>query len=378
MRIGFDLRPFLREETGVGIYFRNLLFHLAQIDRSNEYFLFSSSWKDRFARNEIPPFARMKFRDFRFPVKAVNFFWQRLGWPTLDFFFKTSLDVTHSPTPLLLPGGQKKIVTVCDLFFLDSPEMADDEARRAFRKRARPSLERASGIIAISEFTKEALLRKFSLPEEKIKVTYLGVNPKFLKPVSSAELQAVRTKHGLPDNFLLFVGALEPRKNLTRLLDALTIVQRKHQKIMLVVVGREGRDSANFKRKLQQLRLEEWVKIAGYLPERDVIPLYHLASAFVFPSICEGFGLPLLEAMASGLPVAAARAGALPEVGRDAALYFHPEETEDMADKIIRVLRDDTLRQELRSKGQQRLADFSWSETAAQTLQFYQSLFDER
>ena len=119
MRIGFDVRPFLKEETGIGIYFKNLLFSLSQIDQDNEYYLFSSSFKDRFLTHKIPPFSRMRFRDFPIPVKAVSFFWNKLGWPPLDYFFKTGLDLTHSPSPLILPTKGKKVITVYDLFFMD-------------------------------------------------------------------------------------------------------------------------------------------------------------------------------------------------------------------------------------------------------------------
>ena len=116
MRIGFDVRCFLKEETGVGIYFKNLLFHLAQIDQSNEYFIFSSSLKDRFPLHKVPPFSKKKFLDLRLPVKAVNFFWYKLCWPPLDFFFKTDMDLTHSPVPLILPTKGKKIVTIHHAF----------------------------------------------------------------------------------------------------------------------------------------------------------------------------------------------------------------------------------------------------------------------
>src|SRR4030042_1056628 len=124
MRIGFDLRSFLKEETGVGVYFRNLLRELAAVDRENEYFLFSSSWKDRFPPERLPGFARQRFRDFRLPVRLVNFLWYRIGWPTLDSFFRARLDLTHSPVPLHLPTRGRKVITVCDLFFLEPPALA--------------------------------------------------------------------------------------------------------------------------------------------------------------------------------------------------------------------------------------------------------------
>jgi len=374
MRIGFDLRPFLKEETGVGIYFKNLLFELAQIDHSNEYFLFSSSWKDRFLLEKIPSFEKMEFRDFHLPVKAVNFFWYKIGWPSLDFFFKTDLDLTHSPTPLLLPTKGKKIVTVYDLFFMDFPDQTDRETRKNFLKKTKKALEKADGIITISKFTKNALLERFNLEEEKVKVIYLGFDQKFRGDISPEELEKIRQKLGLP-SFILFVGALEPRKNIGNLIEAFKIIHGEYKKIFLVLVGRKGQDYNRVIEKIAQNGLEQWVKLPGYLPDDEVRILYRLASVFAFPSSHEGFGLPLLEAMASGLPIAASQVSALPEIAQDAALYFRPENPEDIAEKIMLLLKDKSLRNTHIARGKKRALDFSWKRTASETLSFYHNLF---
>ncbi len=374
MRIGFDLRPFLKEETGVGTYYRNLLFHLAQIDKGNEYFLFSSSLKDRFPAEKIPAFAKMKFRHFPFPVKATNFFWYRLGWPPLDYLFKQQLDLSHSPNPLILPTKGKKVITVHDLFFMDFPQKAEREVKKIFVHKIRDSLQRADGVIAVSQFTKDDIRDKFGLESEKVRVIYHGMDQKFQEEIDAQELERTRQKFSLPPSFILFVGTLEPRKNLLYLVDALKMIHEDYQKILLLIIGREGQDSRNLRGRIKQKKLESWVKFTGYLPEKDLKSIYRLASAFVFPSFCEGFGLPLLEAMASGLPIAASRAPAIPEIAQEAALYFRPEDPEDMAEKIIRLLVDETLRQSLRSEGKKRILDFDWKKAAAETLHFYQEL----
>ncbi len=200
MRIGFDLRPFLKEETGVGVYLRNLLFGLAALDAENEYCLFSASWKDRFAEGRLPPFVHKRFRDLRWPVRAVNFLWQDLGRPTLDRFFGTPLDLTHSATPLRLPTRGRTIVTVCDLFFLEDPEKADREARRKFLHKIAGSLRRADGIITISDFSRRGILERFGLPAEKIKRTYLGLDPVFRSPVDPARVAVLRKELDVPGN----------------------------------------------------------------------------------------------------------------------------------------------------------------------------------
>ncbi len=371
MRLGFDVRPFLREETGVGTYLKNLLFHLAKIDAANEYFLLSSSWKDRFPAEKIPPFTRMKFRDLRIPVKLLNGLWQRQRRPPLDLFFRTRLDLTHSATPLVLPTRGKKIITVHDLFFMDFPEMAGDEAGRTFYHLASASFRNADGILTFSNFTSVELVSRFGLEERKVNVVYHGLDKRFLGEVSSAELKETRKRCKLPPAFLLFVGAQVPRKNLVRFLEALKIIHLHGIQIPLVLVGPGGEDTEAIRIRAERLGMSHWVIMAGYLEEKDVRHAYRLATAFVFPSLCEGFGLPLVEAMASGVPVAASQTSAIPEVCRDAAVYFQPESPESMAEKVVSVIEDGELREKLIARGKERAKDFSWEKAAAETLEFY-------
>jgi glycosyltransferase involved in cell wall biosynthesis len=372
MRIGLDVRPFLSRETGVGTYLRNLLFELARIDTYNEYCLFSASWKERFPPEKVPPFARSRFRDLRVPVRAVNFLWYRLSWPPFERYFGGRLDLTHSPTPVPLPGRSRKIVTVYDLFFLDDPGRSVREARRVFARNAGASLAAADGILAISEFTRRSILERFPVPEEKITVAPLGLDPQFAEEVPAAVLEETRRRHGLPERFVLFVGAVEKRKNLMNLLEAMTRVRRAGEPVDLVLAGREGEASAEVAASAERLGLGQAVRILGYLPDTEVRDLYRLARLLVFPSLCEGFGLPLLEAMASGLPAAVSRAGALPEVGGDAAAYFEPEDPADMARVILELLGDGPRRRDLAEKGKRRASGFSWAETARRTLAFYE------
>lgn len=374
MRLGFDLRPFLREETGVGTYLKNLLFHLARVDVANEYFLFSSSWKDRFPAEKIPPFARTKFHDLRIPVKLLNGFWHKRRWPPLDVFFRTKLDLTHSATPLLLPTRGKKVITVHDLFFMDFPEMAGEEAGRTFFRLAAASFRDADGILTFSHVTSVALVSRFAIEERKVKVVYHGLDERFLEEVPPTELRATRKRCNLPPAFLLFVGAQVPRKNLVRFIEALKIVHLHGVKIPLVLVGPEGEDTESILRQADKLGLGHWIVRAGYLSERDVRHAYRLASAFVFPSLCEGFGLPLVEAMASGVPVAASQASAIPEICRDAAVYFRPESPESMAEKVVSVIEDEELRKKLVARGKKRALDFSWNKAAVETLEFYERI----
>lgn len=374
MRIGFDLRPFLKHETGVGVYFRNLLFELARIDPDDEMFLFSSSWKDRFVPDRVPPFARRRFLDRRIPVRVLDFLWSRFEWPTLDALFGVRLDLTHSPGPLVLPSRGKKVVTVNDLFFLDRPELADRQSRRDFTRRAGRSIAKADGIIVISRDTGRRLLERFRLDESRLRVIPLGLAAEWFEAPAAADTDRLRRELGLPRDFLLFVGALEPRKNLVRLVEAVKLLADGGLRLPLIIVGRPGGDSDRVAEAVRRLGLGELVRLVGYLDEKDVRGLHHLASALVFPSLFEGFGLPVLEAMASGLPVAASGTSALPEVAGEGALFFDPEKPEDIAATVRRLLEDSALRKSLVEKGKRRAREFTWRETASRTLEFYHAL----
>jgi glycosyltransferase involved in cell wall biosynthesis len=302
----------------------------------------------------------------------VNFLWYRLSWPPFERFFGAPLDLTHSPTPMPLPGRSRKIVTVYDLFFLEDPGRSVREARRVFAGNVGASLAAADGILAISEFTKRSILERFPVPEEKVAVAPLGLDPLFAEDVPAVTLDETRRKHRLPERFILFVGAVEKRKNLVNLLEALARVRRAGEPVDLVLAGREGEASAEVAAAAERLGLGPAVRNLGYLLDTEVRDLYRLARIFAFPSLCEGFGLPLLEAMASGLPAAVSRTGALPEVGGDAAAYFEPEDPADIARVILELLGDEARRRELAENGKRRASEFSWAETARRTLTFYE------
>ncbi len=371
MRLGFDVRPFLRRETGVGIYLRNLLFELARLDRDNEYFMFSASWKDRFPRGQVPAFAKARLVDRRIPVRLLNYAWQRWLFPSFDRLVGARMDLVHSPTPLALPTAGKKIITVHDLFFMDSPASSGKEAGEVFFRRAAGFFQRSDGIITFSSFTRDQLATRFDVRPEKVRVIPHGVDRSFFEDVPSAELEAFRAAHGLPPSFLLFVGAQEPRKNLPRLIEALKIVHIHGDRVPLVLAGPPGGDTETIRAAAARLGLEPSLTMTGYLPAQDLPKIYRLATALVFPSLCEGFGLPIVEAMAAGLPVVAALNSAIPEVGADAALYFPAEDPEALAGKIRLVLENPGFRQELAVRGRKRAGDFSWERSAAETLKFY-------
>ncbi len=371
MRIGLDIRPLLKETTGVGTYWGNLLFSLADIDRSNEYYLFSTSLKDRFSRKHLPPFRRCEFKEFRYPQKWLNFFWSRWGRPRLDKFFHTDLDLTHSPVPLICPTKGKKIITVHDLFFAEQPQLADKQARRLFLPGLSRALHQAEGIVAVSSYVKDMIMKKFSLSGQKIAVIHHGVDPGFFRPRKNRSDKSIREKYSLPEGYIFFIGTEEPRKNIPRLIEACHLLFQHVPDTELVIAGKTGRDTPAVQQKIKDFRISSRVKRLPYLPREEVPALYRGARLFVFPSLCEGFGLPLLEAAACRVPVAASRAPALPETGGDAALYFDPLSPEDMARVMRRGLEDDAVREQLIQAGGKRIERFSWNRAARLTQAFH-------
>jgi len=372
------MRPFLRYETGVGTYIKNLLFSLSNIDMKNDYYLFSSSLKQRFSPSKIPIINRMHFRDFHYPVKLLNFFWYRLGWPTMDAFFKTKLDLTHSPTPLICPTKGKTIVTVHDLFFMDFPDMANQEARKFFYKNIHKSLQSSNGVIVVSHCIKKQILERFEIDQEKIKVIYHGVDSEFSSDVSLEEINNFRKSHSLSSRTIVFVGAMDPRKNLLNLIEAFKIVHTKEPNVSLVLAGRRGHDFPALKKSVDKNNLHTNVKVLDYLSLRELKRLYRAGTIFAFPSYCEGFGLPLLEAMISGMPVVASNRTALPEIAGEAALYFDPDKPQEMAAAILKLLEDNELREMFIELGKKRAKEFDWGKTAKSTLSFYQKIHQEK
>jgi len=365
MNIACDIRVFLAAETGVGTYFKNLLQQLALADRENRYLLFSSSWKDRFPPEKVPAFAQYRLVDARLPVTFLNWLWYRWQVPLLESFFKEEITVAHSPTPLLLPCRGRKIITVHDLFFMTDQRLVQPESRRYFRARLEASARSADGIICVSQTTRSQLLEMFPALEARTRVIRHGVAPHFF--AAPGPESGLRAKYLLPEKYILFTGTIEPRKNLAALLRALRTLKRSFRAIPLVIAGGRGWGMGAW----DELRRElgDQVHELGYISEADLPQLYRNAQLFVFPSLAEGFGLPLLEALASGTPVLCSDIPVFHEIGGDRPVYFETGKDADLAEKI------NVLWQHDRDCGrEERIAQarkFTWQESAARHLDLY-------
>ncbi len=363
--IGIDFRPALSRVTGVGRYLQGLVSGLQEIDRESSYVLFSSSFKER-PRPEPRP-SNFRLADRRVPVTVLNALWHRLELPSFDWLAGCEIDVAHSPTPLRLPARRaRSVVTVHDLFFLDHPETTSREIRRDYASLARSHTRRADAVLAVSTTTADDLAARFDVPRERIHVVHHGIDASFLA--------AERSRNGARPRYLLAVATEEPRKNLSTLLEAFAILKRRGFDGLLKIAGGPGVDTPRIVETIARLGLEGSVSRLGYVDAAKLPSLYRNARALVSPSLWEGFGLPLLEAMATALPLVASDIPVHREVAEDAAVFVPPRDPEALAHGIERVWSDEPLRSLLQSRGRARVREFSWISSARKTLELYRSL----
>jgi glycosyltransferase involved in cell wall biosynthesis len=305
--------------------------------------------------------------------------WRMLVW--LGQLGRVGLDrllpgaeLFHATEHLLLPlRSIPTVLTVHDLIFRHLPAHHKPLNRWYLNLTVPLYCRRATHIITISECSRRDLVAACDLPLDKITVIYEAAAPRFRVQPPEA-VAAVRARYGLPTHYLIFVGTIEPRKNLTRLLAAFESLRAEGLTEALVIVGRRGWLNDDFFAALERSPVRDAVILPGYTSDEDVPAIYAGAQALVFPSLYEGFGLPVLEAMACGTPVAASSASSIPEVGGDAALYFGPTNVEEMIEVTRRLLRDTALQEEMRARGLARADRFSWEQAASETRAVYDAV----
>jgi len=282
----------------------------------------------------------------------------------------------HATEHLLLPlRSVPSVLTVHDLIFRHLPEH-HKRLNRWYLNWSLPLYSRrATHIIAISECTRQDLVAAYGLPAHKITVIHEAADPGF-RPQTPDRVAAVRREYRLPERYLLFVGTIEPRKNLTRLLHAFETLNAEGLTEALVVVGKRGWLYEGFFAELEHSPARQSVILPGYVPDAHLPAVYAGAQALVFPSLYEGFGLPILEAMACGTPVACSDTSSLPEVAGGAALLFDPTSEAAITDAVRRLLNDDGYRRELARRGLARAAEFSWDRVAAETESVYSAVLE--
>ena len=374
MRLFLDYRPALREPTGVGAWIHELVRALLSLKATGEssadgleIALFSSSLRDRLAGSAIGELAGATPVDCRLPVRALNAAWYRLAWPPVEWLARGPFDIVHATTPVLLPARSGvRVSTIYDLDFLHHPDRAWGEMRRDFPRLVGEHSRRADLVVTISNYSARGISRELGVSDDRIAVCRPGV-PRWI--TSRAAVQPPRS-----GGYILFVGTLEPRKNVAGLLDAYErLLSRWPDAPRLVLVGRQEPASQPLIERAAGPAFKGRVDIRGYISDGDRASTYLEAAVVVLPSFDEGFGLPALEAMALGVPVVVSNRGALPEVVGHAGLQTDPEDAAGIADALYRVLREPELHRTCRDAGLARAREFSWSDSAILLLRHYQA-----
>jgi glycosyltransferase involved in cell wall biosynthesis len=364
VRILLDYRPALVTRTGVGEYVHRLAEALVRVSAGRDAItLFASSWKDRLQADAIPG---ANIADVKLPARLLTALWQRAEWPPIETLAGGPWDIVQSAQPTLVPSRRGiSLTTAYDLDFLDHPERTQAEFTGHYAALARRHAHEADHIIAISAHTAGEVEARLGVPRSRITVCRPG-RPAW--PVRMAPPPASLA-------YLLFVGTLEPRKNVTGLLDAYgRLVARNPQAPPLVLVGRTVAESAPVMAMLDQHPFAGRVQHRGYIPDEERPALYAGATALILPSFFEGFGLPVLEAMTVGVPVIASDRGALPEVLGDAGLLVSPDDPEELAAAMHRVSTDLRLAATLGARGARRSLIFDWTASATTLREIYEAL----
>lgn len=367
LTIGIDFTSASRQRAGIGRYARELVRGLARLDQSNCYLLFvpRDAYPDLIDL-EFPP----NFTIRRAPLteRVLAALWQRAGVPLPIEAFLGRVDVLYSPDFLLPPTrARRTIVTIHDLSYLRVPECFPPTLKSYLDRAVPRSLRRADLVLADAQSTRNDLLELYGVSPERVQVLYSGVDKRFSPNIPMNEQERVRSKYDLHSRYLLSVSTIQPRKNYVRLIQAFSNMKPQTPNLRLLISGGKGWMYEEVYSTVEKLGLGDRVLLPGFAAEQDLPALYAMATLFVYPSLYEGFGLPVAEAMASGVPVVCSNASSLPEVAGSAALYFNPLDVRAMQDAIERALDDESMRKDLRQKGLDQVQQFSW-DRAAQEL----------
>jgi len=400
MRVGIDCRTILNpgygEAAGVGHYTFFLVSNLLKIDKKNEYVLFFDNLLSKDAAEEMiagAPNAKIKFFPFHQYKHYLPFAFSHLL--TASAIEKEKLDVFHSPAytlPLAYKG--KSIITVHDLAIYKNPKWFPGKfliGQRFSTKTVVPkSFKKATKIIAVSNHTKKDITEIFKIKPERIKVIYEGVEFRNLPSKkdtvcgvkSEVCFEDLKIKYGLKDNYILFLGTIEPRKNIVGLVRAFCKLvwkdERFGKKDQLILAGARGWKYENIFKEIEVCRkkigVRGEIKYIGYVPGREKFTLIKGATCFVFPSFYEGFGLPVLEALSLGVPTITSNKSSLPEIVGQAAVLVDPGEPEEISAALEKILTDKIFEEELKKGGEAQAKKFNWEKCARETLEIYKEV----
>jgi glycosyltransferase involved in cell wall biosynthesis len=372
-RIGIDAR-LLIYRRGIGNFVYNLLAELARLPGNEQYILYTDDMRA----------AQFAPQDSRFVVKKLGPkiypLWEQVSLPLT--IRRDRLDVLHCPAntaPLFLPANVKLVLTIPDVIYAlpksvlpKSPSLYQRLGRMYYRVFAQQAAKKATCVMTISEHSKYDLIKIFGVLEEKIRVVYLAANPLQQYYGEPLIVEEVMKRFAIKGKYVFALGALDPRKNTLAILNSFALLSKMCTlSPQLVIAGLTQSAKKKFSRVIDTLGIQKQVVLLGFVSEEQLAALYKGADVFVYPSLYEGFGIPILEAMECGTPVVTSSAGSIPEVAGKAALFVDPKNPEEIANAILQIVSDASLRERMIEQGVEQAKRFSWEKAAQQMLEIY-------
>lgn len=365
MRIGYDAKRYFLNSTGLGNYSRDLIRILEEYYPSNEYIKYTPKIKDSWFDDQT----------IKLPKGGLNFLFSSLWrnkWITKDLI-EDHIEIYHGLSGEI-PTGLKKaniksIVTIHDLIFLKFPELYKPIDRFLYNKKFKFAVNNADKVVAISQQTKIDIINYYQIDPKKIEVIYQGCHPAFKIKKTLEEKETIRNKYHLPEKFLLNVGSIEPRKNAFQIVKAI-----ENLDISLLIIGKETKYSREIREYLKTKGIEHKVRIMQGFSMEELSTIYSMAEIFIYPSKYEGFGIPIIEALYSSTPVITTNSGVFPEAGGPFSYYINPENIEEIKYAIASIMNNQSMRQEMISKGLDYVQRFNDDTIAAQWNEMYASL----
>lgn len=376
MKIGFDAKRLFNNFTGLGNYSRFVVRALLEHATENEYVLYTPTIRDH---PEITSITNHSSVTVVTPSVLYTLFRASSIWRTFGIGKErsaNSLSVFHGLSqelPVNLPGDIKKVVTVHDLIFFRFPKLYNPIDVRIYKAKVKAACRSAHKIVAVSQQTAEDLIDFLGIAESKIKVVYQGCHPQFMEVISSHEISSVKKNYNLPERYMLNVGTVEARKNVMMIVKALALLPAP-TRIPLVIMGRQTAYKKQILTMARQLGVLESIIFLHHISFVHFPAIYQGAELFVYPSLFEGFGIPLLEAIESGIPVITSTGSCFSEAAGPGSIYVDPANEEELAFQLNRVLLDQELQEQMITAGKKYAARFSPSQIANELTSVYKSL----
>jgi len=369
MKIGIDCRMYSSTFTGIGKYVYELVKRIPENDTKNTYYLFFNEPEYNLYTPPTKNIKKIKANAPHYSLKEQIKFLQILNKQNLDL-----MHFTHFNRPILYT--RPSITTIHDLTLSYYPGNKKQTFLRklAYNLVLKTAVKKAKTIIAISKNTKKDLEKLLKTPSNKIKIIYQGVGEEFKQKITKEQVEKTKQIHNIKNDYLLYTGVWSPHKNLKNLIQAYKILKTKYNyKGNLVITGKKQQpNTENIKNEVERLNLQNSIIFTGMVKETDLINLYTGATLYIFPSLYEGFGLPILEAMSTKTPVIASNTSCIPEIcGENGCILFNPQDPSDIAEKIQKTLTNKQKQEQLIKTGQQRIKNFTWQKMAEQTIYLY-------